>query len=409
MKFHDRVNRLFRLVEPVCLQEDFAQHSQQRWLARLRRQALAENAHGRLDIPTLHGNGSNAPVGTLIVGIKPAGLGCDLVCGVIPLFRHRQFEVGEQHVGIVGGNGGRRPERSSRLWQVALGSMPSREGEPCRDILRIDDGEMLKDDQSRVWRLELRRQQVRQQYGRLAHARTRFRFRVRDESLGLHIESNDRCCCGGGLLELAAAGERPDSQGVDGIQVEGRPSIGPRRGGGACWGDGHRRGNGHRRGGRDLLSQNRQFLAGIAEPSEADHPFRESAAEQEVIRILADCGFEHAVGVATVVLRGDGAFGKLDHQAGKFSLRLRVVWLVGKVSRKQPQRLRGIALLLLGARHSHQGTRISANLKPVDEGNGDQRRGCDGQHRDQHADVKAFRRTIHRIGGLSRRWENRYF
>ena len=115
MKFHDRVNRLFRLVEPVCLQEDFAQHSQQRWLARLRRQALAENAHGRLDIPTLQGNGSNAPVGTLIVGIKLAGLGCDLVCGVIPLFRHRQFEVGEQHVGIVGGKGGCRPERSSRL------------------------------------------------------------------------------------------------------------------------------------------------------------------------------------------------------------------------------------------------------------------------------------------------------
>jgi hypothetical protein len=45
----------------------------------------------------------------------------------------------------------------------------------------------------------------------------------------------------------------------------------------------------------------------------------------------------------------------------------------------------------------------------VDEGNGDKRRGCDGQHRDQHADVKAFRRTSHRMGGLSRRWKNRYF
>ena len=150
-------------------------------------------------------------------------------------------------------------------------------------------------------------------------------------------------------------------------------------------------------------------MAGIAEPSEADHPFRESPAEQEVIRILADCGFEHAVGEATVVLRGGGAFGKLDQQAGEFSLRFRVVWLVGKVSRKKPQCLRGIALLLLGACQPQQDVRIPVNLKPVDEGYGNQRGSCDGKHCDQHADVEAFLTTIHRMGGLSRRRESRYF
>ena len=88
VKLRERINRLLRLVEPACLQQNVAKHLQQRRLARLRRQALAENGHGRLDIPTLNGNGSHAPVGTLVVGIELACLGCDPFCGVMPLFRH---------------------------------------------------------------------------------------------------------------------------------------------------------------------------------------------------------------------------------------------------------------------------------------------------------------------------------
>ena len=199
-----------------------------------------------------------------------------------------------------------------------------------------------------------------------------FRHIARDESLFLEVKSDDAGQGGGRFLKLALAGERSGPQHFDAIEVEGLRIVGV----------------GQRR--RHLVAKNVQFSCGIAEPAKAEHPIRESFAEQQVVGVLSDGGFEHGVGVAAVVFGRGGAFGKRDDQAGELGLGFRVVRPVAEVPRKQPHRLLGVARFLLGPREPCQGTRVAGNLDPVDDGNGDRRGNGNGQHRHQHANIEAF-------------------
>ena len=108
VRLDKRADRLLRFIEPVGLQEDVAQHSKERRVARLRGQALAEHGDRPIPVLTLHSDGGEASIDSFVAGEQRAGLGRQLFSDVVPLLGDGQFKVGEQHVGGVGGEFGSR-------------------------------------------------------------------------------------------------------------------------------------------------------------------------------------------------------------------------------------------------------------------------------------------------------------
>ena len=201
-------------------------------------------------------------------------------------------------------------------------------------------------------------------------------------------------------MKLSLADQRPGPQHVDRIDVEDLLAGGVLVGGVAVGGI---LGGGVGGLRYHLFAEGIQFSRGIAKSAKAEHPLCEPLTQQEVVGVLADGCFEHGVGIAAVVFGRGGLFGKVDQQAGKLGLGFRVVRAVAEVSRKQPHRLRRVAFLLFDTREPRQCTRVSGNLNPVNDGDGDHRGHGKSQHCHQQSDIEAFRRAIHRLGGLSRR------
>ena len=368
------------------MQEDVAEHSKERRLARLPSQALAENGDRPIPVLTLRSDGGEASIDSLVAGEQRAGLGRQLFSDVVPLLGDGQFKVGEQHVGVFGGEFGSRFDCRCRFGEVATRLIPAGQRQPCLGVVWIGVCQVLQHDRCSFRRFQFLREQGCQEQRCISSGCPLFFSRLaRNERLFLQIESHDAGHGGGRFLKLALAGERSGPQHFDAIEVEGLriDGVGQRR--------------------RHLLAKNVEFSRGIAEPAEAEHPIRESLAEQEVIGVLADGGFEHGVGITAVDFGRGGPFGKLDDQAGELGLGFRVVRPVVEVPGKQPHGLRGVAFFLLGPREPRQGARVSGNLNPVDDGDGGHRGHGNGQHRQQHADIEAFLRAVHRMGGLDRR------